>query len=298
MKNKKLFLPAIVLVAAILTTAAYSIVVSIAKKPTITEAEFPFKITYELDGKQVTINDVYKVRYTGNDGYSDTKTRIYVGEISDLGEGNTVYNLKKDGNTRIELWTHFYPDYLMGDSEYDYFDGEAFEPKIYYYDSEETEYCDEQTLSEQGVKLISYEYPTPIENSLVFSHISYFNSEIVFPNLLIALIALLVIAIFVKKEKDYKYTSIDTASFILNCIVGSVYLIFVTVVALVIDIEGGGPELYYQMLYFIPSFSTLCLAASVALRRRKYSKSSLVVGLVGPAFFIVYLIVCAVCGLL
>ena len=48
MKNKKLFLPAIILAVAIFAIAVYLVVSSIALKPTVTEADFPFKITYEL----------------------------------------------------------------------------------------------------------------------------------------------------------------------------------------------------------------------------------------------------------
>ena len=62
MKNKKLLLPVIILVVAILAIAVYSVCSSIAKKPTVTEGEFPFTITYELDGNEVTISDVYKAR--------------------------------------------------------------------------------------------------------------------------------------------------------------------------------------------------------------------------------------------
>ena len=270
MKNKKLFLFTIILVVAILATAVYSVISSIAKKPTVTEGEFPFAITYALDGKTVTINEVYKARYVGNDGYADTKGRVYVGEIGDLGEENTIYTLKNDENGRIELWTHFYADYLMGDSEYDYFDDEPFEPRIYYYDSEENEYHDEETLSAQGVKLISFEYPTPIENSFVFSHISYFSGEVVLPTLLIALLALIVTIVFVRKEKELKYKVVDIVSIIFNFITGLILVPFVTIAAALIDINGGGPELYRQVFYFLPSFFIFCIAASVALRRKGY----------------------------
>ena len=298
MKNKKLFLPTIILVVAILATAVYSVVSSIAFKPTVTQGEFPFSITYELDGETVTINDVYKARYVRNDGYADTKGRVYVGEIGDLGEENTVYTLKKDQNTRVELWTHFYADYLMGDPDGDYFDDEPFEPKIYYYDSEETEYHDEETLSAQGVKLISFEYPIPIENSFVFSHISYFSGAVVLPTLLIAMLALVTIIIFVRKEKELKYKAIDIVSIVLNFIIGFTLIPFVTILGVLIDIEGGGPELFYQVTYFIPTVVTLCIAASVALRRKGYGVKSLIAELIGPAVFAVYLIIFGVAGLL
>ena len=298
MKQKKLFLPSIILAVAILAIVVYSFISSIAFKPAVTEGEFPFSITYELDGERVTIEDVYKVNYVRNDGYADTKSRVYVGETGDSGENKTLYTLKKGENTRVELWTHFYADYLMGDPEYDYFDDEAFEPKIYYYDSQETEYHDEETLAAQGVKLISFTYPTPIENSLVFSHISYFSGVVVLPVLLVALLALIATIIFVKKEKELKYKAIDIVSIVLNFVISFILIPFVTILAVFIDIEGGGPELYFQILYFIPAFSVLCVAASVALRRKGYGVKSLIAELIGPAVFAVYLIVFYVGGLL
>lgn len=298
MKNKKLFLLAIILAVAILAIAVYSVVSNLAFKPSITEGEFPFSITYELDGETVTVNDVYKAHYVRNGGYADSKGRVYVGEIGDMGEDTTVYTLKKDANGRIELATRFYADYLMGDTEYDYFDYEAFEPRIYYYDSEETEYYDEETLSAQGVKLVSFEYPTPIENSFVFSHISYFNGTVVLPTLLIAILALVATIIFVRKEKELKYKAIDIVSIVFNFIIGFTFIPFVTLLAVLIDIEGGGPELYYQVMYFIPAFSVLCITASVALRRKGNGVKSLIAEFIGPAVFAVYLIVFYVGGLL
>ena len=297
MKNKKLFLPTVILAVAILATVVYSVISSIAFKPTVTEGEFPFSITYELDGERVTIEDVYKVHYVKNDGYADTKSRVYAGELKSLGEDDTLYTLKKNENTRVELWTHFYADYLMGDTEYDYFDNEPFEPRIYYYDSEETEYHDEETLAAQGVKLISFEYPTPIENSLVFSHISHFSGAVVLPTLLISLLALIATIIFVRKEKELKYKAIDIVSIVFNWIIGTVYMGFVTVLALLIDIEGGGAELYYQITYFIPAVSVFCLAASVALRRKGYGKSALITEFIGPVIFVLYLLIFYVGGL-
>lgn len=298
MKNKKLFLPTIILAVAILATTVYSLVSSIAKKPTITEGEFPFSITYELDGEEITIEDVYKVHYTGNDGYADTKTRVYVGELESSGEDKTLYPIKKDKNTRIELWTHFYPDYLMGDPEGDYFEGEPFEPKIYYYDANETEYQDEETLAAQGVKLLSFEYPTPIENSFVFSHLSYLSSVVVLPTMLIAILALVATMIFVRKEKELQYKALDIISIVLNFIISFTFIPFVSILGVFVDINGGGPEFYYQFMHFIPAFSVLCIAASVALRRKGYDVISLIAELISPAVFAIYLIVCGALGLL
>lgn len=298
MKNKKLFLPTVILIAAVLSIALCSVLMSIAKKPTVTEGEFPFSITYELDGETVTINDVYKTRYTGNDGYADTLTRIYVGEIGKMGEGNTWYTLKTDETGRIEMCTNLYADYMMGDPEYDYFDDEAFEPQIFYYDLEEQEYSDEATLAAHGVKLVSFEYPEPIENSFEFSHISYFSSVVSLPAEIIAILALIAVIIFVKKEKEFKYGAMYIVSVSLDCVIGLTLIPFLVVVAMFVDINGGSPELYHQMMYFLPAFCILCTAASVALLRKKYYKSAIVAELIGPAVFAVYIVVCSIIELM
>ena len=207
------------------------------------------------------------------------------------GENDTNIILKQDDNTRIELWAYLYADYLMGDPEYDYFEGEAFEPKIHYFDENEVEYYDEETLAAQGVKLISFEYPTPVENSFVFLHLACFTGANVPLTLLIAILALLAIIIFVRKEKELKYKAVDIVSIVFNWIIGTVYMGFVTILALLIDINGGSNDFSYQIMYFIPAVSLLCLAASVALRRKGYGKSALVAEFIGPAIFVLYLLV-------
>ena len=302
MKSKKLLLPIIVLVSAIFLIAAYSVVSNIATKPKITEAEFPFTITYELDGEIITIDEVYRAYYVENGGYADTKSRFYAGEIGNCGEDNITFTLRSSDTdtSRIELTTYLYADYLMGDPLYDYFDeeGEKFEPIIYYYDAQENEYHDEATLAAQGVKLISYEYPTPIKNSFTFSHISYCSSMVVLPILLIAFIALIVMLIFAKKEKDLKYKALGIISIVLNYLIGFTLLPFITLVALLFDINGGGPELFRQIFYFIPAFFVLCITASVGLRRKGFRVGALITQLIGPAVFGIYLLVCAAFSLL
>lgn len=299
MKNKKLFLPTIILIAAILATAVYSVVFSIAKKPAITEAEFPFKITYEQDGETIVIDDVYKARYTDNGGYADSKGRNYTGGIGANGENETIYVLKEEENLRIELWTHFYAEYMMGDgTEYDYFGDDQFEPRIYCFDGQGVEYSDEETLSSHGVKIISFEYPAPIKNKFVFSHISHLSSTAVPVLILISLLALLATIIFVRKEKELKYRTIDIISIIFNFIICFTIFPFVSIVAMLIDIAGGGPEFSYQAFYFIPSLTVLSVTVSTALRRKGYAKSSLITQFIGPAVFGVYLVICGLLQML
>ena len=295
MKRFKLFLPTIILVAAIMLTMISAFITGIALKPTVTESEFPFSITYELDGETVTINDVYKVRYDEDKQY---KQRMYVGEIGDMGESNTIYTLKTEETGRIELWTHFHPDYLMGDSEYDYFDDEAFEPRIYYYDAQETEYHDEETLAKQGVKLINFEYPEPIKNSLAFSHLVFPESEVIFPSILIAFLAMIATLIFVKKDKDYVSKPINIITIVFNFIIGLTAFPFFTIIALLLSALGDIGNVMNLLSYLLPALTILCITASIGLRRKLYGKSALIVQFISPAVFAVIMIISACVGLM
>jgi hypothetical protein len=85
---------------------------------------------------------------------------------------------------------------------------------------------------------------------------------------------------------------------VLNFAIGFTVIPFTTVLAMFIDIEGGGPELYYQILYFIPAVSVLCTAASVALRRKGHGVKALIAELMCPVVFALYLTIFYVGGIL
>lgn len=288
MRSKRLFLPTIILIAALVMTMVSVLIAGIALKPEITESEFPFSITYELDGETITINDVYKVQYEKLGGY---KTRMYSGEIGNRGKDNTIYVLKKNDSGRVELWTHFYADYLMGDPEYDYFDDEAFEPRIYYYDVNETEFHDEETLLKHGVKLVSFEYPEPIENSLSFSHFVFPESEVSFPSIIIAFLAWLATLIFVKKDKEYIRKPINIVTIVFNFIIGLVVLPFFTIFAGLLSALGDIGDFMNLVLYLLPALTILSITASIGLRRKLYAKSALIIQFIAPSVFAVILII-------
>lgn len=289
MKSKKLFLPAIILAAAIVAIAVCTVVLSIAFKPTVTEHEFPISITYEYKGETKTINDVYTAYYTGNGGLADTKTRLYSGKLTGKEENDTIYIIQDDENGKIELITNLHADYYMGDIEELYYTDTNFEPEIYYYDEENCAYNDEETLSKMQVKLIDFKYPEPIDNGIVYSHMSNLSSDIVFPILLIALLALLATVIFVKKDENYIKKPFDVVSTIFNFIIGIATIPFFSVSTWLIDALGDNDGFLGQSFYFTPAISALCIAASIALRRKGYSKLGFFVQFIGPAFFAVIL---------
>ena len=289
MKDKKLFLPAVILAAAAAAMIVFALVFGIAQKPTITEGAFPFSVTYELNGKTETIADVYEVRYTGNGGHADTKTRIYKGEIAGKEDAEaTWYVLSEGTDGRIILNTKLYADYMMGDTKYDYFDDGPFEPQILYYDAQEIEYVDKQTLAEHGVKLVSWEYPAPIENSFVFSHISRMSGSVVLPMVFIELLALLAVIVFVKKDRDSGSKVLSKISLILNFAVFFAVVPFITILGIFLDINGGSANPVHQMGYLLAPITILGIAASVGLRRKGYDKSACIVQLFGPALLAVF----------
>ena len=289
MKNKKLFLPALIMALALLVMTVYCFCTCIAQKPTVTSAEFPFSITYEYNGEEITYEDVFYARYSENGGYSHSKLRIYVGEIGKLGEGETFLTVKEDETGSILISTKMYPDYMMGDPWYDYFDDEDFAPELLYHNREGEEFTDEETLTAQGVKLISWEYPEPIENSFKFSHLSHLNGEVVLPALIISLVALLATIIFVKKER--KYTQLDIASIVFNVAVMLVPAPFLTIVACFVDVVGGNDDLLALCFYFLPAFTVLGVAASIALRRKGYSKVGFFIQFVTSAVLAILMLV-------
>ena len=292
MKSKKLLLPTIIISAAIVAMIVYSVITSIAQKPTITEKEFPFSITYELNGKTETIEDVYVAFFTGNGGYVETTGRCYDGEIVGKEDKDSAsYVLSKINDKAIILYTNFYADYLMGDPEYDYFSDEAFKPSIVYYGVNGEAYEDEQTLLAHGVKLIDWEYPEPIENTFVFSHISYLSGEVVIPLVVIAVLALVAVIIFVKKEDGLNTQWIDRISVLFNFVIALIVVPFTTIYGVFSDINGSSSAITHQIGYLVPAITILGLAASVSLRRKGLKKSSLIVQFVGPVVFAL-LIVC------
>jgi len=56
-------------------------------KPAVTYGEFPFELTYEMDGKVITVKDTFVCEYAGVDAYdAQGKSRKWNGYIKGTGE--------------------------------------------------------------------------------------------------------------------------------------------------------------------------------------------------------------------
>ena len=290
MKNKKLFV-SLVLVVAIVAMAVFGVVSNIAQKPTITAAEFPFSITYELDGETETVEGVCKASYTGNGGYVKATTRQYAGNFVSEGKDiDTAFDISVGEDWSITLFTHLYPDYLMGDPEYDYFSDTAYEPLLSYSNWTTGESTEGLELPEYGAKIISWEYPQPIENSFAFSHIAHMSGEVVFPFLLIAALALLAIMIFVRRDKAMPRKGLDKISIVFNFLIAFIMVPFVSVYGIFIDINGSEAAFSHQLGYLLPAVTVLGLAASIGLRRNGNSKGSFFAQFAGVVVFALHIL--------
>ena len=294
MKSKKLLLPIIILIAAMIVSAALACITGIVQKPEIETQEFPFSITYKYNSETKTLNGTYVAEYYDGDTVGFEQIRYWSGYVkdNDSGDANNLIIAETEEGT-MYLCPNIFSGYVMGDPQYadNYSEEEPYQPYGMFYDKDGIENTDAQILKAQGLEIISWDYPEPIENEFVFSHISPLSGDIVLAFVLIAFVALILCIIFVKRDKEVAPKILDKISTILNFVVGIVLLPFITICCALSDINGGGEDLIYQITYCIPAISVLCIALSVSLRRRGFSKISMLVQFIGPLMFAIILLI-------
>lgn len=288
MKNKKMILPGTLLFLGLIAMIGAHVLFNIVRVPTVTEKDFPFSITYELDGEKEKLEGAYRCTFNPSSGDSAYPTdRYYDGVHVETGEEGTVrYTLDKKNGKELVVYIEFHPDYLLGDPAYDdYYEDAPFEPALLVFDEEGYEYSDEETLSHFDVEIIDWELPEPIENELAFSGIGRVSANSIFPMLAAAYAALILCMLLVKKDKDLVVKSLDRTSVIFNFIIALAAAPFMAFIASFTQIYTSGNELIYQVYYCIPAFTVLCTAWSLCLRRKGYSKEGFMVQFAGVILF-------------
>lgn len=142
-------------------------------QPKVQEGRFNFSVTYEVGGVEKTIEGVYVCKfvkaYAGLTGHN----RVWEGYI----EGSDIEDVEryellsnKDGIIYLDLALD--PMYFMADPFYDSFNDsekpEAYAFIVYHDDiAEEMGYfdTDPEILERYGVRVLSFEYDEPIENT-------------------------------------------------------------------------------------------------------------------------------------
>ena len=294
MKIKNLRIPAILLVGLLVAYAILTVILCYNTKPAISEGEFPFSITYEYLGETKTISGVYSCKFEGSQTVFREHDRYWSGEIT-YTEGD--YFVFQEEMKTLAVQPYMIAGYFMGDplhsDIYQVYGLEGPEPYAEYYDYENeisiTDFDKDEELAAIGFRFVDYSYAQPIENSFSFSGVEYEADNIIF-FVALMLVFLLVCIIFVRKDKEYKYSYLDKSCIIVNFIVGIIAVPFISLICTMFGLVGSGYEWIDQCIYNIPSFTILCLALSVMLRRKGYSKQGFFIQFSGILAFVLILL--------
>ena len=253
-------------------------------KPKISKGEFPFSITYEYQGETKTLAGVLECEYSGSKTIQGKHYRYWDVETTYENQGNMenpcIVEQNDELQTVLAIYENMDAGYFMGDPLHkDYYNEngyEAVEPYIEYYDYKNDIYLEEENkdeiLTSIGFKIVDYTYAEPIDNSFSFSGIKYGSDNVVI-FIAISLVFFLLCLTFVRKDKKYKYSKLDKFGIVLNFLEGIVVVPFISVACMLFGIVESDVELINQITYNIPSVAILCLALSVAFRRKGFSKA-------------------------
>ena len=298
MKTKKLIFPAILLVGLLIAYAIVSVIFCYNTKPAVSEGEFPFSITYEYLGETKTISGVCVCKFGGSQTILNEHERYWNGEII-YTEGD--YIVHQEEMKTIAVQPSMEAGYFMGDplyrNHYHVYGLEGPEPYAEYYDYENDiileDYNQDEELAAVGFRFVDYSYPEPIENSFSFSGIEYEADNIIF-FVLLMLVFLLVCIIFVRKDKEYKYSVLDKVGIVLNFIIGIIVIPFITNICFFFGLVETGVEIVDQLVYNIPPLAIMCLSLSAIFRRKGFSKTGFFIQFGGILIFVLIFVMDAV----
>jgi hypothetical protein len=247
-------------------------------------------VTYRLDGEIKTYEGGFKCNFDGHDEHDDPTLREYVGvhtKNANVLDSISLTVAQKDG-VELSIVVDLDPAYLMGDPDkYEYVSGNE-EPYLAAVDQEG---YGVEVSDFFDAEIISWEYPEPIENSFEFAGFSRLYSVSMLVMLLVGVLTIIACVIFVKKNVDVSYKLLDNLSVIANFIIGIVTISFITVVVFLFPLVMDSGSLMYQIYLCIPALTAFTIAASVALRRKGFTKSGFFVQFVFPVLFFAEIVV-------
>ena len=289
MKNKSLRLPAIILAVGLVMAVAASLLTGIVTAPEITDHDFPFTVTYQLDGNTMTLEGVYSCRFTSTGNGTDPLDRHYEGQhLSNPSEEHpAAYTIAQKDGLELCIVAIFSDRYLMGEA-----DGAAchYDPYLAVIDGEGYEYEDEESLSRFDARIVDWDYPEPVDNSFRFVGFSVLHDVSMFAMLAVGILVILACMILVKRDKSVPYKALDKVSIVINFVICFAAIPFITFVTTLMQITVSGDELAYQIMLCVPALTAFTVAASIALRRTQYTKSGFFIQLIGPMLFALALI--------
>ena len=292
MKNR-FKLPVIILAVGVIMCVVACLLTGILKTSTITQQNFHYSATYQINGETKTLEGIYRCEFVSTGEGVDPLSRYYTGYYPEAPDQSwpDSHIIARNGDQTLEIIFIFAEDFLMGDG----FPGDEYsdvmpEPYLAVFDKEGYEYSDEESLAPFNAQLISWEMPEAIENSFVFAGFSLLHSGSMLAMLLVGILTILVCAIAVKKEQGLSYKVLDTVSLVFNFLVGLIAIPLITLVVSLMPIYVSGEELIYQIDLCVPALTAFTIAASLSLRRKGFTKTGFFIQFAGPVLFILLII--------
>jgi hypothetical protein len=288
-KNKSLRIPSIIFAVGLVMAIVACLLTGIIKAPVITEYDFPFAVTYRLDGETKTLEGVYRCHFRSTGKGTNPLDRYYEGEhlLNPAEEHPAAYTIAEKDNLELCIVTIFSAPTLMGDA-----DGIAYhhDPYLAVMAREGMEYSDEETLAQFDAEILDWSYPEPLDNSFRFVGFSRLHDLSMFAMLAVGILMILACMIFVKRDKTVPYKALDKLSIVMNFIIYFAAIPFMAFVTVLMQITMSGDELAYQMALCLPALTAFTVAASIALRRHGFTKTAFFLPFVGPVLFLLPLI--------
>jgi hypothetical protein len=290
MNVKNMKLPIIIILIGMIIAVASCLFTGILKEPVVKEREFDYSVTYSVDGEVKTYKGSYRCGFVGYDGHDDPTLRLYDGvhKIDGNASSSSSFTVAQKDGVVLSIITELDAAYLMGDPDkYEYESGN----EAPYLEAIDAEGYSVEISEVFGAEIISWEYPEPIENSFKFVGFSRLYAVSMLAMLLVAALTTISCMIFVKKDDGIEYKLLDKLSTALNFIISFAVIPFVTIVVALLPLTMDAGSLMYQIYLCIPAITAFTVAASIALRRKGYTMSGLLVQLVCPVLLFVQLFV-------
>ena len=289
MKNKKLKVPAMIITVGLLLAVVASMLTGMVKEPAIQEHDFHYTVNYTLNGEPQTLEGVYRCRFTSVGEGTDPLVRYYEGDYLTITSEShpAAYTIAEADGLELCIVTIFSNRAFMGEPDNA---GFHYDPYLAVVDQEGMEYAYEEYPGIFDAEITDWVYPQSVENSFKFVGFSKLHDTSMLAMLLVGVWVIVACMIFVKRDKVVPYKVLDKVFIVLNFVFTFAAIPFVTLVVLLMQITVSGDEIGYQMLLCIPALTAFTIAASLALRRKGFTKSGFFIQLVGPALFVLFLI--------
>lgn len=289
MKNNPLKTTAIILAVGFVLAIAASLLTGMVKAPVITGHDFPFAVTYRLEGETKTLDGVYRCSFSSTGHGAEPLERYYTGEhLSNPSEEHPEeYTIAQKDDLELCIVTFFSDRCLMGDA-----DGRIyhFEPYLAVFDRDRIEYTDEETLRLFDAEIIDWVSPQPVENAFRFAGFSKLHEDSMFAMLAVGLLTMLACMMIVKRDKTVPPKVLDKISIVLNAVICLAAIPFMSITISLMPIVASAEDPVYQIALCVPAITAFTLAASIALRRIRFTKTGFFLPFIGPVLFALTLV--------